>query len=61
MTDRTAYINARVLDPATETDRVGSVLVSGNKIVEWGTGLFEDGIPETCALLTAVAIVSHRD
>ncbi|MEC8087602.1 MAG: dihydroorotase [Pseudomonadota bacterium] len=51
MTDRTAYINARVLDPATETDRVGSVLVSGNKIVEWGTGLFEDGIPENVRIV----------
>lgn len=51
MTDGAAYINARLLDPATETDCLGTVLVAGNKIVDWGTGLFPDGLPENLRII----------
>ncbi|MEE2995954.1 MAG: dihydroorotase [Pseudomonadota bacterium] len=46
MTDRTAYTNARLIDPATSTDAPGSVLIEGNKIADWGAGLFESGVPD---------------
>ena len=44
--NRTAYTNARLLDPASGTDAEGGVLVEGNKIIDWGPGMFADGTPE---------------
>ena len=41
-----AYINARLLDPVTGLDAVGSLLVSGKKIVDFGPHLFRNGVPE---------------
>ncbi len=41
----TAYVNARLLDPATGTDAPGGVLTDGEQIVEAGAGLFADGAP----------------
>ncbi len=46
MTDRTAYINARLIDPASGIDANGGVLIEGNKITDWGAGLFSDGVPD---------------
>ena len=43
----TAYINARLIDPITNLDETGSVLVEGNKILEAGAALFRDGVPES--------------
>ena len=43
---RTAYVNARLIDPATGLDERGTVLVEGNKILDVGPTLFKDGIPE---------------
>lgn len=43
---RTAYVNARLLDPASGLDAPGAVLIEGNKILDVGTKLFADGVPE---------------
>ena len=43
---RTAYLNARLLDPASGLDAPGAVLIEGNKILEAGAGLFADGVPD---------------
>ena len=40
---RTAYVNARLLDPASGLDESGAVLIEGNKILEAGPGLFPEG------------------
>lgn len=48
-TTRTAYINARLLDPASGLDATGAVLVDGNKIVDAGPALFSDGVPDGVA------------
>ncbi len=46
MTDRTAYGNARLIDPASGIDATGGVLIEGNKIVDWGPDLFTEGLPD---------------
>jgi dihydroorotase len=46
MTARTAYVNARLLDPASGLDTVGAVLIEGTRIADIGPGLFKDGMPE---------------
>jgi dihydroorotase len=43
---RTAYTNARLLDPASGLDADGGVLTDGERIVEVGAGLFSDGVPD---------------
>ena len=43
---RVAYINARLLDPASGLDAPGALLTEGRRIVEAGPGLFADGVPE---------------
>ena len=48
MTDRTVYANARLIDPASGIDAAGGVLIEGNKILDWGTGISADSAPE-CA------------
>ena len=45
-TDRTAYINARVIDPASGLDATGGVLIEGNKILDVGPDLFLDDVPD---------------
>ncbi len=42
----TAYINARLLDPATGTDARGGLITEGGVIVDLGAGMFADGAPE---------------
>jgi dihydroorotase len=37
---RTAFVNARLLDPATGLDKLGAVLVEGESIADVGPGLF---------------------
>ncbi len=51
MTGRTAYINARLIDPASGTDAPGGVLIEGNKILNWGPGLFNGGAPEDARIV----------
>ncbi len=44
--ERTAYVNARLLDPASGLDTPGALLVEGARIAELGPQLFADGVPE---------------
>jgi len=41
-----AYINARLLDPASGMDEIGALLTEGENIAELGKHLFKDGAPE---------------
>ncbi|MCI5050353.1 MAG: dihydroorotase [Rickettsiales bacterium] len=43
---KTAYINARLIDPETGLDEVGGLLTQGSKIADLGPSLFNDGTPE---------------
>ena len=43
---KVAYINARIIDPATNYDKTGSLLTEGDKIADFGEDLFADGVPE---------------
>lgn len=42
---RTAYTNARLVDPAARLDEPGGVLVEDGRILDSGPGLFRDGRP----------------
>lgn len=46
MTKRTAYLNARLLDPASGMDTTGDLLVVDGKIADIGPGLFNAGVPD---------------
>ncbi len=46
MSRRVAYVNARLLDPASGLDAVGALLVEGGRIADVGPDLFRDGVPE---------------
>ena len=46
MARRVAYLNARLLDPASGLDQPGALLTDDAKIADFGPGLFSDGIPE---------------
>ena len=46
MTRRVAYLNARLLDPASGLDRPGALLTEDAKIADFGPNLFADGVPE---------------
>ena len=46
MTRRVAYLNARLLDPASGLDAPGALLTEGGLIADLGPGLFADGVPE---------------
>jgi dihydroorotase len=41
-----AYVNARLLDPASGLDTKGALLTEGEKIADFGPKLFADGVPE---------------
>lgn len=43
---KTAYINARLIDPATGLDSKGALLTDGMVIKDFGQKLFNDGVPE---------------
>ena len=43
---RTAFVNARLLDPASGYDQPGNLLVEDGKIVDLGPDLFNEGVPE---------------
>ncbi|MEE8274862.1 MAG: amidohydrolase family protein, partial [Alphaproteobacteria bacterium] len=43
---RTAYVNARLLDPASGLDAPGTLLTEERKIADLGPGLFATGVPE---------------
>ncbi len=46
MTRRIAYLNARLLDPASGLDQLGALLTEDGKIADFGPGLFSGGVPE---------------
>ncbi|MEQ1890073.1 MAG: dihydroorotase [Alphaproteobacteria bacterium] len=50
-THLTAYVNARMVDPATGYDGPGELLTQGGLIVDAGPGLFPDGTPEGCEII----------
>lgn len=43
---RIAYVNARLVDPASGLDAPGALLTEGRRIADLGPGLFADGAPE---------------
>ena len=43
--ERTAYLNARLLDPDSNLDGMGAVLVEDHKIIDFGPHLFQTGAP----------------
>lgn len=43
---RVAYLNARLLDPASGLDAPGALLTEGGTIADLGPRLFKDGVPE---------------
>jgi len=45
MENRTAYLNARLLDPASGLDTPGALLVENGRIADFGPDLFRDGAP----------------
>ena len=46
---RVAYVNARLVDPASGLDAPGALLTEGATIAELGPGLFADGVPDGVA------------
>lgn len=44
---KTAYTNARIIDPATNHDAKGTLIVDGNKIEGYGADVDANGITET--------------
>ncbi len=43
--ERTAYVNARLIDPASGLDSPGALLSINGKIADLGPRLFADGVP----------------
>jgi dihydroorotase len=43
--DRIAFVNARLLDPASGLDETGALLVQDGEIADFGPDLFSDGAP----------------
>ena len=41
-----ALINVRLLDPATNTDTMGGVLIQDGLILDWGSHITQDNLPE---------------
>ncbi|MEE8246240.1 MAG: dihydroorotase [Alphaproteobacteria bacterium] len=48
---RTAYLNARLLDPESGLDGPGALLTEGAEIADLGAALFADGVPEGIAVV----------
>ncbi len=40
-----AYVNARLIDPASDLDAPGALLTNGETIADFGPGLFRGGVP----------------
>jgi len=50
-THMTAYVNARMIDPASGYDGPGELLTQGGLIVDAGPKLFTDGVPAECEII----------
>lgn len=48
---KVAYVNARLLDPATGLDAMGGLLTEGETITEVGKDLFRDTVPEDAKVI----------
>ncbi len=48
---RTAFVNARLLDPETGLDAPGGLLVEDGRIAELAPGMFADGAPEDAEVI----------
>ena len=48
---RVAYVNARLVDPASGLDAPGALLTEGRRIADLGPRLFADGAPEGAAVV----------
>ena len=49
--DRVAYVNARLLDPASGFDTVGALLTEGEVIADFGPDLFADSVPDDVSVV----------
>lgn len=49
MSERVAFLNARIVDPATDRDAKGALLVENGVIADLGPRLFSDGVPKGIA------------
>ena len=47
----TAYVNARLFDPATGLDVMGALITDGDKIVDFGAGLLQENMPEGARII----------
>lgn len=47
----TAYVNARMIDPASGYDGPGELLTQGGLIVDAGEKIFAEGLPENCEII----------
>ncbi len=56
-TQLTAYLDARLVDPATGYDGPGELLTQGGLIVDCGPKLFADGIPAECGVIACAGQV----
>lgn len=45
-----ALINARLLDPATSTDEMGGLLIQDGKILDWGSHIKKEALPESAVV-----------
>ena len=48
---RTAYVNARLIDPASGLDAPGGLLSEDGLIADFGSGLFANGAPENAGTI----------
>ena len=48
---KTAYINARLIDPETGLDEVGGLLTIGSEIADFGARVFNDSTPEGAEII----------
>jgi dihydroorotase len=54
---RTAYVNARLIDPASGLDAPGGLLAEDGEIADVGAGLFGDGAPENAEIVDCGGMV----
>jgi dihydroorotase len=51
MTTRTAYINARLMDPSYNRDEIGALVVEDGRIADIGAGVLAGGAPDGMAVV----------